>query len=470
MPTKVPAVLLAAAALVCAPARAQQDCSLFVDYGAGSDKNKGTSVDQPFKTLQRAVWWGSDDMGDRTICLRSGVHRLSQTVNIDVRLAHAGRGLVVTTYGPDLAAGRGRAVLSGGIMVGPFTRKNDGDTWLTATPPTVPHHRPSLLFAAQTTTNGGSAPAVGVGCRDALAAACALPTCTTLSAQAQAAASCLTCAGLHQRSLRSAGCSPADIAALCARRAPAGAAWLQRARLPKPHPADAGNRFTGDRSTFKYTGPIAPLNESGVWPAVDSLGFRYNHTDSYVTQLPLHRQDEVQVLHFHSWTAFWSNISSVEDGILRFQDPTLTAVGQWSKQGGQRYLLENVREGMSEPGDWYWDEGAAEIRLIPPAAAAATVGAATPPLYAIAPQLSTLLRVLNGASCVTLVDLELSHASGGDRVGVYHANNAAVSIGGAAARPSTDIKLQRVAVRDCGGAGIYAKVCRRTSPLHPPST
>jgi hypothetical protein len=132
-------------------------------------------------------------------------------------------------------------------------------------------------------------------------------------------------------------------------------------------------------------------------------------------------------------------------------------VGQWSKQGGQRYLLENVRAGMSEPGDWYWDEGAGEVRLVPPAATAAAAAATTPPLYAIAPQLSTLLRVLNGASYVTLLDLVLSHASGGDRVGVYHTNSAAVSIGGTATRPSTDIKLQRVAVRDCGGAGIYAK-------------
>jgi hypothetical protein len=78
---------------------------------------------------------------------------------------------------------------------------------------------------------------------------------------------------------RAAGCSSADIAALCARPLAAGA-WLQRARLPKPHAADVGNRFTGDRSTFKYTGPIEPPNESGVWPAVDRLGFRYNHTAS----------------------------------------------------------------------------------------------------------------------------------------------------------------------------------------------
>ena len=195
---KVPPFLLVAA--MTRTAFCAQDCSLFVDYGEGSDTNTGTAVDQPFKTLQHAVCWGSDEMGDRTICMRSGVHRLSETVNIDSRFAHAGRGLIVTTYEPDMAAGRGRAVLSGWILVGPFTRKDDEDTWLTAAPPTVPHHRPSLLIAKQNSSSG--ALDGGVGCRNALVGACALPTCM-LSDQA----SCLTCAGLDQKSLRS---GPAD--------------------------------------------------------------------------------------------------------------------------------------------------------------------------------------------------------------------------------------------------------------------
>ena len=79
------------------------------------------------------------------------------------------------------------------------------------------------------------------------------------------------------------------------------------------------------------------------------IGFQYNASDDSIISPTLHNLKDVQVLHFHAWTAFWSNLSAVipSNTSLMFQTPcTHAAVGQYRKQGGQRYLLENVLEGQ----------------------------------------------------------------------------------------------------------------------------
>ncbi len=408
-------------------------CHLFVAPD-GSDSNDGRTIASPFQTLQHAIWWqGSESNGPRTICMRSGVYRLNATVHVGASVANSGRPLSVKTFPGDLAKGE-RAVLSGGVRVGPFFQKNPRDAWLTATPP-AGAHRPSLMYVP------------GVN-----------------------------------------------------------SARLQRARLPKRTAADATNRFTGDTSTFSYTGPLQPPDASKVWPAIDRTGFRYNHSDSFVGLLPLYRQHEVQVLHFHSWTAFWSNISEISDGVLKFTTPTKTPVGQWARQGGQRFLLENVREGMSEPGDWYWDDSKDEVLLIPPVAGgglsrcrnalgevcastqrAATTGkcavcagryqhslreagctqhdiddfcagsspapspSSSPGMFAEAAQLPVLMQI-SGASHVSLADIEFTHADVGDRVDQYYTQSSALKLGPTSL--TSDIRIERVRVRQSGGVGI----------------
>ena len=89
-------------------------------------------------------------------------------------------------------------------------------------------------------------------------------------------------------------------------------------------------------------------------------------------------------------------------------------MGQWSKQGGQRYLLENAHEGMTGPGDWYWDSGRSEINLIPPQGLSDATS-----VFATAAQLETLMQITS-ASHVTLRDIEFLHADVGDRVDKYY--------------------------------------------------
>ena len=74
------------------------------------------------------------------------------------------------------------------------------------------------------------------------------------------------------------------------------------------------------------------------------------------------------------------------------------------------------------------------------------------PVYTIAPQLQQLLTI-SDASHVSLVDLEFMHADVRDRVNAYYTNEGAVTIG-AGQGVTSDVRLERVAVRHCGGAGI----------------
>lgn len=83
--------------------------------------------------------------------------------------------------------------------------------------------------------------------------------------------------------------------------------WLQRARIPKRGSDDSYSRFMGDSSTLKYSAPLRPpigvLGSS--WPDVDRWGFQFNTSISGALPQKIYNAAEVQVLHFHSWTAFW---------------------------------------------------------------------------------------------------------------------------------------------------------------------
>ena len=67
---------------------------------------------------------------------------------------------------------------------------------------------------------------------------------------------------------------------------------------------------------------------------------------------------------------------------------------------------------------------------------------------------------------VTMTDLEFIHAGTAERIDAYHSNQAAVVIGGGSSRQlHTDIRLQRIAVRNCGGAGISVENVQRLEIL-----
>eukprot|EP00045_Choanoeca_perplexa_P012300 m.133752 g.133752 ORF g.133752 m.133752 type:complete len:683 (-) comp15954_c0_seq2:547-2595(-) len=84
-------------------------------------------------------------------------------------------------------------------------------------------------------------------------------------------------------------------------------------------------------------------------------GFVYNNTDLNPNW---HNLQDVEILTFHAWDASWHRIDSItaSNNTVRFSNNTWTyCVGSQPTQGGQRYIVENVREGLDEPGEWYYD-------------------------------------------------------------------------------------------------------------------
>jgi hypothetical protein len=70
-------------------------------------------------------------------------------------------------------------------------------------------------------------------------------------------------------------------------------------------------------------------------------------------------------------------------------------------------------------------------------------------MYAVAPRLPVLVAVREGASDVTLVDLELRHTAEGNRVDVYYTPYAALTLTDCAR-----VQLERVRAAGLGGAGF----------------
>lgn len=219
--------------------------------------------------------------------------------------------------------------------------------------------------------------------------------------------------------------------------------WLQRARIPKRAVSGSSSRYFDDASTFHWAAPLVP-GPGGTLPASDRMGFQYNGSDDVPAHM--YRPSEVQVLHFGAWTAFWGNLSEVNTAnkSILLAEPAPQPIGQYEVQGGRRFVMENVREGLEEPGEWYWDEAAGEVLLITD-----TLDGAP---EAIAPQLPVLLHVTGGATHLTLADVELRHSSVGERVNTYYSAMAAVLM-----QNASDILFVRTLVACCGASGFLVQ-------------
>ncbi len=70
-----------------------------------------------------------------------------------------------------------------------------------------------------------------------------------------------------------------------------------------------------------------------------------------------HDLSAVEVLAFHNWTMSRLRVESIDDAshIVAFTGPTRGTVSWCSLSKGQRFLAENVREALDEPGEWYLD-------------------------------------------------------------------------------------------------------------------
>ena len=78
----------------------------------------------------------------------------------------------------------------------------------------------------------------------------------------------------------------------------------------------------------------------------------------------------VEVSVFGGWTASRHRVAAViaANRTLLFSNPSNMPVNQWANnnsEGGGRYFLDNVREGLDAPGEFYCDVPNAEVLYRP---------------------------------------------------------------------------------------------------------
>ena len=75
--------------------------------------------------------------------------------------------------------------------------------------------------------------------------------------------------------------------------------------------------------------------------------------------------DEVNIFLYHSWTCsiHWIDALHQEERTVRFATPTGWPVGYWERE--QRYHLENFREALDSPGEWYLDRATGFLHYWP---------------------------------------------------------------------------------------------------------
>lgn len=98
---------------------------------------------------------------------------------------------------------------------------------------------------------------------------------------------------------------------------------------------------------------------------------------------------DVEVLVFHEWNASRMRIESVdpEERIVRFTGTTAGTVPWIQFTKGHRYRVDNLKEALSEPGQWYLDRPTGELTYIP------MPGETPQNTQVIAPRLDVLMKL-----------------------------------------------------------------------------
>jgi len=75
---------------------------------------------------------------------------------------------------------------------------------------------------------------------------------------------------------------------------------------------------------------------------------------------------DVEVLAFQVWTMARMRIADVDDAQLRVRFTGTSCPGNWwGFEKGKRFLVENVREALSAPGEWYLDRPTGVLTYLP---------------------------------------------------------------------------------------------------------
>jgi hypothetical protein len=184
----------------------------------------------------------------------------------------------------------------------------------------------------------------------------------------------------------------------------------QRARLPQIASGGLGRGWITD--VYRYAGPLAPCTPT--CPEVDLRGFVYGGDDLNASWSNL---QDVDLLTFHAWDASWHQVAAIlpENRTVLFQPNSYSyLIGSQPTQGGRRYIVENVLEGLDEPGEFYYNRHTGQLFYIP------LPGESLGGTVAWVPVVTTLFWLDQGAGNVSLASLQLQHtATGAARFSPY---------------------------------------------------
>jgi hypothetical protein len=111
---------------------------------------------------------------------------------------------------------------------------------------------------------------------------------------------------------------------------------------------NAGPVFTSSQSEN------CSIQVGGQWQCFDRFYFSGNDVASNYHSLAL---GDVEILDFEKWTMSRMRLKSVDTAnhIAYLTGPTLQNTNNSGFFSGHRYLIENVKESLSQPGQWYLD-------------------------------------------------------------------------------------------------------------------
>jgi hypothetical protein len=209
---------------------------------------------------------------------------------------------------------------------------------------------------------------------------------------------------------------------------------------------------------YKIAGELDPSGEAGG-RGCDRFVFGADNIRADWTRL-----NDVEVLAFHSWSMSRLPIKAVdaEKKVVSFHgtSPSKDWWGKFAK--GNRYLVENVKEALRQPGQWYLDRAAGELLYLPRA------GEAPDNARVVAPRLEQLVVFAGDAEGgkyvqnILLQGLTFAHAAWRIPRTGQSIPQAEINLGAAlSATAARDLVIEGCVVRNVGAyAMAFGAGCR----------
>ncbi|HVK06401.1 MAG TPA: right-handed parallel beta-helix repeat-containing protein, partial [Armatimonadaceae bacterium] len=206
------------------------------------------------------------------------------------------------------------------------------------------------------------------------------------------------------------------------------------------------------KSGYYFVAAEAPSTPEQAGKGFDR--FRYRDGD---LRADWTNRDDIEVLPFQVWTMSRFRIKALDESarVVTFTRGTRNAAGFSKMDAGKRYLVENVAEALSEPGEWYLDRKTGVLSYLP------KQGEKPESVEVVAPRLERLLEVRGDPAKRQWVQglvfrgLTFAHAAWQIPPDGNSYPQAEIGIGGAlSVRGGRDVAFEKCVIRSVGGYGV----------------